>query len=354
MNEVKQLQRAVLEITNRCNLRCSHCASNSGTLRENELPFDVIRALLQTIKRLGGEEITILGGEPLMRPDWFEICQLVNQLEMDLIIISNGVLMGDAERCLMKQLNPLVIGISIDGANAESYHAHRGIDAFKDVVRLLHQLLTDGHSHVNGITTITHSNLHEFDAFADLFDSTGITWQIQIANKGGSRFDEREFITREDFRWLTEKMKDVFLNRPSLLLRHMDDFGYFPIDPALRFLHETWEGCSAGRTLIGIRSNGDILGCLSMGDEFIEANVRTVDLEHFWKANDSFKRFRGKADQLVGHCRSCPYSCKCQAGCSSIAWSATGDIGCNPYCIRSLEEEDVLVGFRTIMASANK
>lgn len=336
------LRCAVLEITNACNLHCAHCASNSGTVRRDELTFEEIRGLLETIKRLGGEEVTILGGEPVLRPDWFAICECVVRLDMRLIFISNGTLIGSAERDRLKQLRPFVIGISIDGASPETYRAQRGVDAFDRVLALLRQLLADGHRHVNGITTVTRSNLHEFDAFAALFENTGITWQIQIANRGGKRFDNREFITRDEFRGLAVKMRDAFLQRPNLHLRPMDDFGYFPIDPALRFLHETWKGCIAGRELVGVRSNGDILGCLSLGDEFVEANLRSVDLAQFWTARGSFERFRDKAARLTGRCRSCVHAQRCTAGCSSIAWSATGQIGCNPYCIRSLEEDDAL------------
>jgi radical SAM protein with 4Fe4S-binding SPASM domain len=316
------------------------------------MSFGEIRSLLQAIKRLGGEEITLLGGEPLMRPDWFALCELVGHLGMRLILISNGTLMGDAERDLLKKLRPFVLGISIDGADAGSYRARRGINAWEQVVALLHALRADGHENVNGITTVTRSNLLEFDAFAELFDGTGITWQLQIANKGGERFDEREFITREEYFWLAGKMRDVFVNRPSLRLRHMDDFGYFPIDPALRFIHETWNGCIAGRELIGVRSNGDLLGCLSMGDEFVEANLRTTNLESFWIADESFERFRNKPSRLTGRCKACPFSNRCAAGCSSIAWSATGGLGCNPYCIRSLEEDGIHLALDRALSSS--
>ena len=138
-------------------------------------------------------------------------------------------------------------------------------------------------------------------------------------------------------------MRDIYAERrDQVRLRHMDDFGYFPLDPKLRFLHQTWRGCIAGRELIGIRSNGDVMGCLSMADEFVEANVRVVSLREIWESGRYFQRLRHKQDELYGECARCPWALECRAGCSAIAWSATGSLGCNSHCIRSLETEAIL------------
>ena len=107
------------------------------------------------------------------------------------------------------------------------------------------------------ITTVMKSNLTEFDALADLFDGTGITWQIQIANKGGARFSRENFISRRDYAWLVKKMRAVYANRRETLhLQWMDDFGYFPLDPKLRFLHQTWHGCIAADLSQSTRGTG--------------------------------------------------------------------------------------------------
>lgn len=346
MPEPGRLRCAVIEITNRCNLRCPHCASTSGRARENELTRAEIERLLRDIAGLGGEEITLIGGEVFLRDDWFQICRTVGRLGMKLILISNGILIrGDEMLARLGELKPWVIGISIDGAGRESYRRLRGVDGFDHCVSLLHRLVADGHEHVNAITTVMRSNVREFDDFVRLFDNTGITWQVQIANIGGKRFDRKLFITRDEFAWLVARMRDVFVDRSDTFqLRHMDDFGYFPLDPKLRFLHETWSGCIAGIELIGVRSNGDVLGCLSLGDDFVEANLRRERLGDIWRSDRYFQRFRRKEDLLTGQCARCPYSRKCRAGCTSIAYSATGTVGCNPYCIRALETERIVKG----------
>ncbi|MBU1239289.1 radical SAM protein [Myxococcota bacterium] len=342
---MRPLHYAVIEITNRCNLRCPHCASTSGNPRENELSLTEISDLLTEIKALGGKEITIIGGEALLHPDWFEICSRVRTLGMELILISNGLpITRETTLPLLKELKPRVIGLSLDGATRESYKKHRGVDKFHHIMDLLRALRDDGHKNVNAITTFMRSNIGEFDAFVELFSGSQITWQVQLANVGGERFDDTGVITPEQFAWFVSKMKTALKN-PRLRLQHMDDFGYCPLDPELAFLHETWHSCLAGRSLVGVRSDGDINGCLSLGDAFIEANLREHSLTEIWSSGEWFKELRSKETLLSGTCATCPHGPICQAGCTSIAYSTTGTIGENPYCIRTLETTELLNHF---------
>lgn len=337
------IHSAVVEITNRCNLRCVHCASNSGASRPGEMSLEEFARLFADIKALGCEKVTVIGGEALMRDDWFDICKSVLDAGMGLSLISNGIrIISEDVFSQLKALSPHVIGISLDGATRETYRKIRGVDRFDHLLSLLHRLLADGHEHVNAITTFSRDNLHEFDAFADLLDGTGITWQVQLAHQGGERFDNGQFLSINDYARFVQKMTDTFVNRPTVRLRPMDDFGYCPMDPRLKFLHQTWKGCMAGRQIIGVRSDGGILGCLSLGDNFIEANVKDVPLKDIWQSGRYFERFRNKAAYLKGACRACPFGNDCRAGCTAVAVSATSDIGENPYCIRALETKSVL------------
>jgi radical SAM protein with 4Fe4S-binding SPASM domain len=350
MAEPGPLRYAVIEITNRCNLRCPHCASSSGQARADELSLEELRGIVHHIAELGGEEITIIGGEALLREDWLEVCRAVRQAGMRLLLLSNGVLLARDERALgaLRELEPYLVGISIDGASPASYRRLRGVDAFGAVVDLCHRLVADGHPHVNAISTFWHDNLGEFWELARLFADSDITWQVQIANRGGQRFSAGQFLSRADYAWLAQQMREILVQDGRLTdggrihLKPMDDFGYFPLDPALARLHQGWHGCIAGIELCGIRSDGDLLGCLSLGDEFVEGNVRVHDLRQLWRAEGTFRRFRHKEELLSGHCARCPHALRCRAGCSAIAWSATGELGQNPYCLRQLETEAIL------------
>ncbi len=62
-----------MELTNQCNLRCRHCYAGSGEKLDNELSTAEVKGLLEELSRLGSVEVEFSGGEPLLRPDLFEI-----------------------------------------------------------------------------------------------------------------------------------------------------------------------------------------------------------------------------------------------------------------------------------------
>jgi len=333
----------VLELTNKCNLRCPHCASDSGCSRGDELSRTELQQVFRDLSELGCHTMSMLGGEILLRADWFEICQDARKAGMDLQLITNGLLVNGEVRRKFLKLKPQTVAVSLDGASRETYRKQRGIDGYDRCMELLHRLYEDGHRQVSAITTFSSVNIHEFDDFADLFIDTGIVWQVQLVHKAGHRFDDRLLLDHEQYAFFADKVK-YWMNEYNgrLKLRHMDDFGYFAITPELRFTHQVWDGCPAGRRVIGIRSNGDVLGCLSLGDDFAEANLRQVPLKEIWQSDKYFQRFRNKEQHLCGKCAKCSFGRICKAGCSAMAISGSGTIGDNPYCVRRLEEERIL------------
>ncbi len=334
---------AVVEVTNRCNLRCPHCASDSGCARDEEMTLEEMRRVISDLAHLGCRELALLGGELLLRPDWYDIARAVKEEGIELQIITNGLLVTEEVRRRFLSLDPQTIGVSLDGATPESYRAARGVDGFARCVRLLDQLVADGFREVHAVTTFTAKNLVDFDLFAERFADTPIVWQIQMAHRGGERFPEDLLMTREQFSWLVGKVAEAYERHGTRLkLMTMDDFGYFPHSRRMKGLCRRWNGCQAGRRVIGIRANGDVLPCLSLGDRFIAANLRRRPLRDIWRDPASFPGFRDQGGGLAGRCAKCPFAAECRAGCSAMAYSQTGTLAETSFCIRQLEEERML------------
>lgn len=337
------LRQAVVEVTNRCNLRCPHCASASGRARADEMSLGELRQVMRDLAALGCRTVTLLGGEFLLRPDWYEVAASVKATGMELQLITNGLLVTEAVRAQFKALAPRAVGVSLDGATPESYRRTRGVDGYATCRRLLDDLVADGHRQVTAITTFTSRNLGDFDLFAETFKDTPILWQIQVAHRAGERFDDALLLSPDQFAWYVERVTHCLYDlNGRLKIGTMDDFGYFPLTPKLRFLHQVWTGCPAGRHVIGIRANGDVLPCLSLGSDFIEANLRVRPLKAIWRDPESFHAFRQKEHALSGMCAKCPFGRQCKAGCSAAALSTTGTLGENLFCVRRVETEKIL------------
>ena len=336
--------QAVFEITNRCNFRCPHCASNSGRARPDELSTEEARAVIRELRRMGCERMTVLGGEFLLRADWPELCAEVKACGIALQLISNGVLIDDAVLDRIAELAPEVVAISMDGASRETYRATRGVDGFDHCYQTLLAMRRRGMP-TACISTFSRRNLHDFDNFVPLFLDTGIVWQVQLADSAGERFDPADVLSDDDFEYFVDHaLKVKHTLRGRLPLQLTDDFGYFPYErTAPEFAH--WYGCPAGRGVIGIRANGDVLPCLSLGDAFVAENLRRVPLAEIWAHHPLFLRQREKARHLTGGCKACAMAERCMGGCTAMAITSTGEFGDNRYCIRRLEETRLLQTF---------
>jgi len=309
----------------------------------DELSLDEFRGVIFSLHDLGCRCVTIMGGEFLLNPDWFEIAEAVKDNSMELQFVTNGLLVTEEVRQKFKTLDPQAIGVSLDGATPESYCCERGVDGFAKVRRLLDDLVTDGIRQVSAITTFNARNLWDFDKFTSMFVDTPISWDAHMAHRLADRFPDDLLMNREQYKWFVGKVTDALYNlHGRLRLTTKDDFGYFPMNPKLRFLCQRWKGCHAGRSSVGIRSNGDVVPCIMVGERLIEDNLRRRPLVDIWRDPNSFPRFRNKSAQLTGKCAKCPFGEVCKAGCSAMAISQTGTLTETPFCIRQLEQERIL------------
>ena len=103
---VGKLNYAVMEVTNRCNLRCPHCASASGNARPDEMSLQEVRTVVADLAALGCHTVALLGGEVLLRPDWFDIAMAVREEGMELSVITNGLVVTPKERAKLKEATP--------------------------------------------------------------------------------------------------------------------------------------------------------------------------------------------------------------------------------------------------------
>ncbi len=106
----------VWNCTRRCNLRCVHCYSHSADRHyEGEMTTKEAEAFIEDIASFGAPVILFSGGEPLMRPDLFELIARATRAGLRAVISTNGTLIepGVAER--LKEFGLSYVGVSLDG-----------------------------------------------------------------------------------------------------------------------------------------------------------------------------------------------------------------------------------------------
>ncbi len=174
-----------IEVTNHCNLRCSHCGhSQYSEFVKGHAPGALIERLLPYV---GKDRIPALGisgfGEPLLSPQWASLMSRARSMpDVRISFITNGLLL---ERHFDKLDHPrLDIAISMDGASEATYAHFRGCGHFEKVVRNLAALrereLSGAlpRSNRTFIVVLSQVNVHEMDELVELAARLGVATVI--------------------------------------------------------------------------------------------------------------------------------------------------------------------------------
>lgn len=335
MRPGRGLDCAVWEFTLGCNLRCSHCGSSAGAPRVDELDTQEVFDVCEMLASTGCKEVSLMGGEPLLRDDFVEVSNCIKQLGMKLSVVSNGVLVNQ-HMDELADLKPEVVGISLDGMQ-ESHETIRGAGTWQKAVDAI-DLLRSGGIQVTVITAVSKINYSDLPGMMDLLRPKGVNWQIQTAMPFGN-FRKEQTLSEEEYYatalFIAKERLREREDRMNVIGAHC--YGYFSkVLPGCG----GWKGCTAGISSIGITSDGGVVGCLSMGnDRFIEGNLRERKLEEVWNSPDAFAYTRKFTREGLGeNCRGCRYGRRCGGGCNSVSMALTGKFHNDPYCFYSIEK----------------
>ena len=334
----------VWELTLACNLRCRHCGSFAGEPRGDELKLDECLRVADDLAQLGCEKVTLSGGEPTLHPHWHEVGRALSERGVRVNIISNGWRWTDAQLERAREARLTNVAFSLDGFR-RAHDAVRKEGSFQRVVQAIDRSVaadmpTSVITHINRLNS---EDLREMRHF--LADHGVSSWQLQTGNPTGEMSRHHELVVSpRDLLWIVPMIAEMRrdpADRPYVLAA--DNIGYFGRHER-EIRAETagipfWIGCRAGCQVIGIESNGNVKGCLSLpstrhgDDQFVEGNLRESTLQQIWTRDTAFaynRRF--SEERLKGFCRVCRYRDICRAGCSWTAYSRTGDRYDNPFC----------------------
>ena len=321
---------AVWEITLRCNSKCIHCGSDAGKSRLDELNTNEALKLVKELCDCGYKGVALMGGEPLIREDWYEIAKEIKKYKMDLSIVTNGLTLIQHIQNL-KKLNVDCVSLSLDGGSPKTHDYLRGFQgSFKKTLNAIDKLQEEKIP-VSVITSVNKINFKELNQIKKLLLDRDIAWQIQICVPIG-RFPKDLVITREQFYtlalFITINRKKYSYRRLPLIGAHC--FGYFSrVIPNLGLNPRV--GCQAGLAVLGIQSNGNIQGCLTLPEKLIGGNIRNQKLK------DILVNIRSKKKIPHHLCVNCDLVKSCKGGCLGTAYA----LSCfdQLYCLREIEKE---------------
>lgn len=325
------------EITLACNLRCKHCGSSAGQPRKNELTTDEALRICDQMPSLLIQEVDFTGGEPLLRPDLYQIALRLKELKITTGIVTNGVALDQKNIPKLKESGISHVAVSVDGIGS-THDFIRGQDGLYD--RILGNIgaLLKEEMPATVITTVTKLNIDELPVLYETLLDIGIArWRPQpLIVSGRAEASSELLIDEETFLKLADFYQE-WANRDGMEILRADGLGYFlKSDPSPRH----WYGCPAGLVAMGITSDGKVKGCLSLPDEFTEGDLRQNDLWDIWFDEASFPYARNFSKEKLGdNCNSCEKWEQCKGGCTAMSYGCTGKTHNDPLCYLSIMKQ---------------
>ncbi|HUI08828.1 MAG TPA: radical SAM protein [Bacteroidota bacterium] len=140
----------ILYVTEGCNLKCISCSYRAAP--EGELTLGEIAALGRSLREAGLRHIVYSGGEPLTRRDFPDICALFAAPAERSTLLTNGLLLEKRFAEISPFLDEFIV--SLDGADAATHDAIRGIASYDLIVRGLRRVADAGRGKDVAIRTV--------------------------------------------------------------------------------------------------------------------------------------------------------------------------------------------------------
>ena len=331
-------------LTERCNLKCTHCyqtGSSTGELSLSEI-VDVIEETDEMLKAWAGSynmafspSFNITGGEPFLRNDLFDILSEVAVREFGIYLLTNGSLVDDGKAERLSQLGVKGVQISIEGPE-ETHDSIRGRGSFARSIQGVKHLLS------HDVMVTLNATLSEINS-EGFMDIISLASSLGVQRVGFSRLVPsgrgRELV---DKMLSTEKVKDLYDRIYSARPDGVEIVTGDPVASQMSCMPEAAAesapvpsgGCAAGVSGLTFLADGTITPCRRMPVPI--GNIRQDALREVWATSETLTMLRTR-EAYQGRCGKCRRWSRCR-GCRAIAYASSqsggsGDIlADDPQC----------------------
>ncbi|MCA9658873.1 MAG: radical SAM protein [Myxococcales bacterium] len=332
----------VWELTLRCDQPCRHCGSRAGAARPEELTEAQALGVVDQLAAMGTREVVLIGGEAYLHPGFLAIIRALKAAGIRPELTTGGRGITPELAAAMREAGLYSASVSVDGLEEAHDLIRKAPGSHASAVAALGHLRAAG-LRITANTNINRVNKGDLEGLYALLREAGVRgWQVQITAPLG-RAADRPAMLLQPYDLLDVVPRLAALKRQAfadgVVVMPGNNLGYFgPEEGLLRSVHEGgrdhWQGCHAGRLILGIESDGAVKGCPSLQTyAYVGGNLRERSLREIWDEAPELAFTRGRTvDDLWGFCRTCPFAQVCLGGCSFTAHSIFGRRGNNPYC----------------------
>ncbi len=348
----------VWNVTRRCNLKCVHCYAHAdASAAPDELTHAGGLALLNDLKSFGVPVVLFSGGEPLMRPDLFELVSHTVASGMRAVISTNGTLITREVALRLKDLGLSYVGISLDGIEAthDRFRGKKGsfAAAMAGVSRCQEVGLKVGLRF-----TLNRANFQEVPAIFGLVEEHHIPricfYHLVYTGRGSALLDQAlsHAETRDTVDLICERTQRLFDRGQPVEVLTVDNHADGPYI-YLKLLKENQTRAAEVLELLQMNegnNSGRGIGCVSWdgqvhADQFWRhlsfGNVRERPFSDIWMdlSNPVLAKLKDKKRYVTGRCAGCRWLSACAGNFRVRAEALTGDLWApDPACYLTDEE----------------
>jgi len=332
------------ELTRACDLACRHCRAEAMERRDpRELSTSEAKELLEKLRGFGGRgpHLVLTGGDPLKRPDFFDLLEYGQRLGLHVSVAPSGTQALSQEVLRrFKACGVESIGLSLDGSTAERHDGFRGVHGcFTRTIEAAH------FAHAEGLA-LQVNTLITAETEADIPDIYQLVSRLNLmrwslfylvgVGRGGALREVSPEQCEDLHYWLYDISKDapfVVATTEAPHFRRVTLAGMRSAGIPLARIRET----RAGRGF-GIRDGNGIMFISHTGDVYpsgflplVAGNVRTSDVVEIYRHSEVFQNIR-QTTKFKGKCGNCEFREIC-GGSRARAYAMTGDfLETDPLC----------------------
>ncbi len=366
------------EVTKGCNLRCIHCRATATELSSPlDLPTAKALNLIEQVSQYAKPILVLSGGEPLFRADIFELARFATDRGLRVALATNGTLVTEEVARKIVDAGVRRVSISLDGANAATHEAFRGIPgAFDAALKGFRNLQALGMSLQINMTIARH-NARQLPEVLELAKSIGadaLHTFLLVPVGCGVDIAAEQMVPAEEYEqilnWFYDRSQEGEIELKATCAPHYfrvmrqrraaerrassprpDTGAIGPTEITMpgstgvalhphgakaaakghpEGLHATTKGCLAGTGVCFISHQGEVYPCGYL--PVLAGDLRHQPFAEIWENSAVFRQLRDP-ENLKGKCGRCEFRNICM-GCRARAFAATGDfLDEEPFCI---------------------
>jgi len=345
----------IWEATQACDLACVHCRASAQPERSNtELTTEQGYRLLDQIRSFGEPLMVFTGGDPLKRPDLFDLIRYSVKIGLRTNVTPSATpLLTNEAIDRFKEAGVSRMAISVDGHDAASHDDFRGIPGTFD--RAMQAL---AHARDIGLdtqfqTTVTRRNMDHLPEIAEIVkEMRSKMWSLFFLIVTGRALASEDLLAEEYedvFKFMYDlsktsefgiKTTEAMHYRRYIAQRMKEEHGVVANEAAKGVAFRT-AGVSDGKGFVFVSHEGEIFpsGFLPVSG----GNVMETPLPEVYRESELFKTLRDTS-QRGGKCGVCEYQKVC-GGSRSRAYALTGDyLAEDPRCTYQPHLADAIAG----------